>query len=163
MKPLATHAKRITDFASWRGLFVMSGINNSAMTGGHIYRTDKGDAALWFGDVDDIWRMGEPRGTGGPWKNSAVTAGVVSDAYLMAGYNRKVMILQHEASETVKFKVEVDFLGDNSWLTYSEFSVEAGKVFKYEFPEGYQAHWVRLSTDRDVTATAQFVYGLKQD
>lgn len=39
-----------------------------------IVKNPDGTAALWLGEIDDLWRMGEPRGTGGPWKNSTVTA-----------------------------------------------------------------------------------------
>jgi hypothetical protein len=36
--------------------------------------------------------------------------------------------------------------------------VPPGEPLVHEFPAGYAAHWVRLTADRDTTATATFVY-----
>ena len=159
MRPLATHVKRITDFASWRGLFVLTGVRNDATATNHVYRTDAGDAALWLGEIDDVWRMGEPRGVGGPWKDMAVTAGTPSDAYLMYGYDRKALTLSHRHGLSVTFTIEVDFLGNNTWSTYDTITVPAGESVTHLFPTGYQAHWVRVTSDVTTTASAQFVYG----
>jgi hypothetical protein len=86
IRPISSHGKHISDFASWRGLLAIAGVPSSAATNTHLYRSDDGQAALWFGDVDDLWRMGAPSGVGGPWKNSPVANGVASDPYLMFGY-----------------------------------------------------------------------------
>jgi hypothetical protein len=66
MRALATHGKRITDFASWRGLFVLTGVLDDAPASDKLVRNPDGTAALWLGEIDDLWRMGEPRGKGGP-------------------------------------------------------------------------------------------------
>ena len=159
VRPVATHNKRFSDFASWRGLFVMAGVGAAAPNDGHVFRSEDGRAALWFGNVDDLWRMGPPAGTGGPWKDSAVKAGVASDPYLMFGYRHKQMRLSHGADHPVTFIVQVDFAADNTWSEYGRFTVPPGQTVDHVFPEGYAAHWVRLKTDSDVTATGTFVYG----
>lgn len=159
MKPIATHGKRITDYTSWRGLFVLTGVLDSAPTSDKVVRTTNGNGALWFGEVDDIWRMGEPRGFGGPWLNTAVTANTPSDAYLMYGYDRKELRLSHTHTSDVTFTIEVDVLGDNTWSQYGTFTVAAGEVLTHLFPTGYSAHWVRLISNTTTTATAQFTYG----
>lgn len=159
MKPIATHGKRITDFASWRGLFVATGVLDSAPSSNKIVRSHDGNGALWLGEVDDLWRMGEPRGYGGPWLNTSVTANTASDAYLMYGYDHKELQLSHTSANAVTFTVEVDFLGDNTWVPYNTFTVAAGETFTHIFPQGYSAHWVRLKSNAATTASAQFVYG----
>ena len=159
MRPITTHNKRISDFCSWRGLFVLAGVSAQAAADGHCFRSDDSKTALWFGEVDDLWRMGPPRGTGGPWKETAVAADAPSDPYLMAGYNRKTLELSHDAKEPVTFIVEVDFLADGSWSEYARFTVEPGKPLRHVFPDGYSAHWVRLRADRAAKATAIFTYG----
>lgn len=159
IRPITTHGKRISDYASWRGLFAVTGIPASAATNNHVYRSDDGQAAVWFGNVDDLWRMGAPSGVGGPWKNSAVTNGVASDPYLMFGYERKVLELAHSNASPVTFTMEVDFAADNSWSPYAQFIVPAGQVVRHVFPDGYSAHWVRLKSDTTTTVTAQFTYG----
>ena len=157
MRPLSTHGKRITDFASWRGLFVMTGVLNDAPASDNLVRNVDGSAALWLGEVDDLWRMGEPRGIGGPWLDSAVAAGEPSDPYLMYGYDRKK--LQLTAASATVVHVEVDFLADNTWSVYASFELEPGQTVTHLFPEGFHAHWVRVVSDTATTATAQFNYG----
>ena len=159
VRPATTHNKHLSDFASWRGLLVLAGMSASAATNNHVYRSDDGRAALWLGDVDDLWRMGAPSGVGGPWENSPVTNSVASDPYLMFGYERKVLELSHANASPVMFTVEVDFAADNSWNEYARFSVAPGQVLRHVFPEGYSAHWVRVTSDTTTTATAQFTYG----
>jgi hypothetical protein len=159
IRPITTHGKHISDFASWRGLFAIAGIPDNAATNTHVYRSDDGQAALWFGNVDDLWRMGAPRGVGGPWKSSFVTNGVASDPYLMFGYERKELELSHSHAAPVTFTVEVDFAADNSWSEYARFTVVPGQTLRHVFPDGYSAHWVRVRSDTTTTATAQFTYG----
>lgn len=158
IRPVTTHGKRISDFASWRGLFAIAGIVASAGTNTHVYRSDDGRAALWFGNVDDLWRMGAPRGVGGPWKDTAVAAGTPSDPYLMLGYERKELALSHAGAQPVTFTVEVDFAADNTWSEYGRFTVAPGEVATHVFPAGYNAHWVRLKSDATTRATATFTY-----
>src|SRR5690606_24378063 len=122
-------------------------------------RTTDGSGALWLGEVDDLWRMGEPRGVGGPWLETPVTAGTASDAYLMYGYDRKEVRLSHTHTGQVNITLEVDFLGDNTWSPYGTYAVPAGETITHVFPSGYHAHWVRVKSDTATTATAQFTYG----
>ena len=157
MRPITTHGKRITDFTAWRGLLVLTGVLDSAPETDRLVRNAEG-AALWLGEADDLWQMGEPRGYGGPWLETEVEADTASDAYLMYGYDRKVLSLSHAAESDVTFTVEVDFLADASWSTYQRFTVAPGETFTHTFPDGYRAHWVRLKSDTATTATAQFEY-----
>lgn len=159
MRPLVTHGKRITDMASWRGLLVLTGVRDDAPASDKLIRNVDGTAALWLGEVDDLWRMGEPRGVGGPWLDTPVTAGGSSDPYLMYGYDHKSLELAHGATTPVVFTVEVDFLGDNSWVPYRTFHVPAGQSIVHRFPDGFHAHWVRLKADTTTAVTAQFTYG----
>jgi len=41
---------------------------------------------------------------------------------------------------------------------YKSFNIEAGKTLTYDFPLSYAAHWVRVKSDKDVNATAWFIY-----
>jgi len=157
IRPIATHNRRIKDYASYRGLLVMSGVVPDAAAGGHIIKSDDGKCALWVGAVDDLWQLGKPRGNGGPLKDTPVTAGKPSDAYLMNGYDRKSVQLSHDSNEEVRFFLEVDF-GGNIWSRYKTFKVAAGQKVSYEFPDAFQACWVRVECDRDCRATAQFEY-----
>jgi len=158
IKPVCTHNKRIIDFCSWRGMLAIAGTCARAAEDGHYFASTDGRVGLWFGDVDDLWKMGKPRGRGGPWLDTPATAGLPSDPYLMTGYDQKTLSLSHDAGETVRFTVEVDFVRNGKWCTYDAIEVPAGRTVTHEFPNGYSAHWVRVTAHRDCTATAQFVY-----
>lgn len=162
IRPIATHHKRIGDFASWRGMLVLSGVRSDAPAGAHCVRSADGKAALWLGDVDDLWKMGPPAGRGGPWRDTAVKAGQPSDPYLMAGYEHKLLEIRHDQSTAIGVTAEVDFLADGTWATYRQFQVPAGATFQHAFPAGYSAHWIRLTARRDARITAEFIYGRQQ-
>jgi hypothetical protein len=83
IRPICSHDLRITDFGGYRGLFLMSGIKLEAKGSEHILRSDDGKNALWAGAIDDLWKLGKPRGEGGPWKATPVKADEKSDPYLM--------------------------------------------------------------------------------
>jgi len=159
MRPITTHNKRIGDFASWRGLLVLTGVRADAPPDEHCYKSADGKAAVWFGEVDDLWRMGAPVGVGGPWKDTTVEADQPSDPYLMAGYRTKSLVLSHPAAHPVTFTIEVDFAANGDWSEYRKFTVAPGKTVRHRFPPGYSAHWVRLKADRATQATAIFAYG----
>lgn len=158
IKPIATHNREIYDFCSWRGMMVIAGNFSDAVNNGNYFRSEDGKTGLWFGTIDDLWRFGKPVGQGGPWLNTSVVANVHSDPYLMTGYDHKEMKLSHQADAPVKFTVEVDLTARGDWQTFDTFVVQPGETLGYIFPDGYNAHWVRLKADRNCTASAQFDY-----
>ncbi len=158
LRPITTHNRRIHDYCSYRGLLVMSGVSGTAAASPHIIPSDDGQAALWVGVVDDLWRLGKPRGIGGPWHNSVVRAGEPSDPYLMTGYDRKRVRLAHASTQPLRMRVEVDISGAGTWASYREFKVQPGRSVEHAFPQGFSAYWVRVVASADATATAQFTY-----
>ena len=78
-RAVATHRSQVYDYCTWRGLFVISGVDPSAEAGEHFVKSDDGKAALWVGVADDLWKIGKPVGFGGPWLETNVKAGVPSD------------------------------------------------------------------------------------
>jgi hypothetical protein len=158
MKPVASHRARITDFCTWRGLLVLAGTKFDARPDGHFFRAPDSDAGLWFGAIDDLYKLGAPAGEGGPWKDTPVTAGKPSDPYLMTNFGRKTLTLAHDSTEPVTFTIQVDFVADGSWHTLSTIEVPPGRTIEHQLPDGFAAHWVRITSDRDATATAWFRY-----
>jgi hypothetical protein len=157
IRPISTHNRHIKDYASYRGLVALTGITDDAK-GEHIVRSDDGKCALWLGAVDDLWELGKARGEGGPWKNSAVQAGQPSDAFLMAGYDKKRVTFSHDSKSPVEFTIEIDYLGDGTWDKYQTFTVAAGQNMEHVFPKGFEARWVRVTTNEACKATATFRY-----
>jgi hypothetical protein len=157
VRPIATHNRRLMDYCSYRGLLVLTGISGGE-NNRRIIRSDDGQAAVWLGAVDDLWKLGKPRGQGGPWKETAVEAGQPSDPYLMTGYDRKSIRLSHDADSAVSFTVQVNITGDGLWCTYQTFTVAPGQTLAHDFSDSYNAYWLRTVVNRPCRATAQLEY-----
>jgi hypothetical protein len=159
MRAITTHNREIYDFMSWRGMLVVSGNLTDAPEDGNYFKSDDGQAGLWFGNVDDLWSFGTPTGVGGPWLNESVSAGEESDPYLMAGYDRKLLELSHDSDEAVDFTVLIDFQANlDKFYEYERFTVDAGETFSYLFPEGFDAQWIKFKSHSATTATAWLTY-----
>ena len=118
IRPVASHNFRIHDYASYRGMLVMTGLNPNVKAGEHIVVSDDGKAAVWLGTIDDLWEMGKPTGHGGPWKNSAVKPGEPSDPYLIGFYDKRTLEISHELAQPVTFRIEVEPIGHGPWMLY---------------------------------------------
>ncbi len=162
MKPVTTHNRRIVDFCTHRGLLVLSGVRADAANDGHVFRAAPDGPALWFGAIDDLWKLGAPCGVGGPWLDSPVQANEPSDPYLMASYDQKTLTLSHDAPQPVEFTAEIDFYASGQWHAYQHFTVAPGQAFNHVFPAGYSAHWIRFVAHTHCRASAQLRYAASQ-
>lgn len=162
IQPICRHLRIVPDYCSWRGMLVLGGNQATPMefnTGRDADLTaGQPQTGLWFGKTDDLWQFGKPRGFGGVWRDSAVTAGNPSDPLLMFGFDRKVLHLQHDADQSVTFDVQVDILGNGRWVSYQKITAEPEGYAYHVFPPGYTAHWVRVVSDSNCSATAMFFY-----
>jgi hypothetical protein len=159
IRPIASHNFRIHDYASYRGLLVMTGINSKGSKNkSHIITSKDNKASVWVGTIDDLWKMGKPTGQGGPWKNTRVKADETSDPYLIGFYDKKQLNLSHDLMEDVIFTIEVNPIGHGPWITYKEVVVKAAENFNFKFPVSFQARWVRFRSDKACAATAWLVY-----
>ena len=159
VRPIATHMLRMNDFCSYRGLLIMSGLRVDLPDGNrHIIRSDDGKTALWAGAIDDLWKLGKPRGIGGPWRDADVTAGVASDPYLINGYDKKTLEISHDARRPVTYYVQIDLSGHGLWANYNRFDVFPDKKFTHEFPKEFSAYWIRFVTDRDTNTSVTLFY-----
>ena len=157
MRPIAAHGYAITDYASYKGLLVLTGLAATAEPGPHVITSDDGKAAVWVGGVDDLWRLGKPRGEGGPWIDAAVTAGEPSDPFLVWGFDQPSLDLRHDQSEPLTVRVEIDLIGNGLWVPLESLIVPPGSTGHcYDFPTEIQARWVRLTADRNCRAHAWF-------
>lgn len=159
IRPVSSHNFRIHDYASYRGLLVMSGLNpDEVQHNSHIIRSSDGKAMLWVGTIDDLWALGQPVGHGGPWKNTQVSTGEFSDPYLIGFYDKKELILSHDQSSDVTFTLEVNPIGHGEWITYKKINVKAGESLNFNFPDSFQARWIRFSVNKSCKATTFLTY-----
>ncbi|WP_437201046.1 M14 family zinc carboxypeptidase [Planctomicrobium sp. SH664] len=156
LRPVASHSKNITDYCSWNGLLVLSGLQPDVLPGNHVVVSDDQSTRLWLGAIDDLWKLGRPCGVGGPWKETAVTANAPSDPYLMTGYDKKTLLLQSDRDVTISAELEIDYL--TGWHRWREFTLKANEPQSFEFEKGFSAHWIRFTSDADCKVTAQLTY-----
>lgn len=157
IRPVATHGLRIQDYCSYRGLLVLTGIDGGEKNP-RIVRSSDAQAAVWLGVVDDLWKLGKPRGKGGPWMQSQVRARIPSDPFLMTGFDQKRLDLSNEGGTEAEFTLEADVTGEGSWAVVKRFHLKSGEAIQHTFPSWFQACWVRLISSTDTMATAQFTY-----
>jgi hypothetical protein len=167
MRPIATHLLEIDDYASQFGLTFLASTSSlksapnadskPPVNPTHQLTLPDESASLWAGVIDDLWKLGKPRGIGGPWHETTVESGVPSDPYLMSGYDHKTLTLSHSASFEATMTIEVDVDGTGVWLPYRAFKVTKTPV-EHTFPDGFGAYWIRVKSDTAAIATAQLVY-----
>ncbi|WP_071134966.1 hypothetical protein [Millionella massiliensis] len=159
IRPISSHPYRIEDYASYRGMLIMTGIDPAAgKENPHIIVSDDGKAAVWAGAIDDLWKMGKPTGHGGPWFDTPVEAGIPSDPYLIADYDHKELRLEHTASSPVVITLEADPTGNGDWVTYATYTVRPGQPLVQQLPDTFQARWIRFRSDTPTRATAWLEY-----
>ncbi|HEV7402083.1 MAG TPA: hypothetical protein VGO11_04120 [Chthoniobacteraceae bacterium] len=159
IRPISSHNFRVTDYTSYRGMLVMTGLDPKAPTGRNVIRSDDGKAAVWVGAIDQLWWLGRPRGEGGPWKDTIVKSGEPSDPYLLWGYEDRTLKLSHDATTPVTFRVELDLTGTGVWVQHESVTVPPGKLeVELKFAPSVQARWVRVTASAPCTATAWLTY-----
>jgi hypothetical protein len=83
---------------------------------------------------------------------------VPSDPYLIGFYDKRFLELSHNSNKSVTFRLEVEPIGHGPWIKYMDIEVKAGEKYKYQFPDDFEARWIRFVSDSDTKATAFLVY-----
>jgi hypothetical protein len=152
IKPVCNHLRVIPDFITWRGLLVLSGDQTDNSIG-------QPQSNLQFTAIDELWKWGKPSGWGAVWREENLKANQISDPSLMNGFDKKVVHFTHQSDHSVHFKMEVDLLGNNQWVTYQTITVPSNGYAFHTFPDAYSAQWIRITVLEDTNhATVQFVY-----
>ncbi|MDD3468443.1 MAG: hypothetical protein PHE53_00515 [Thermoguttaceae bacterium] len=167
IRPITTHARKIVDYASYRGMLILSGVDAAAdpTSNAHLIRSDDGCVTLWAGAVDDLWQFGKPTGHGGPWQQTAVQAGETSDPFLMNGFDRKRLTLTRHATDDpiadaklITVTLEVDIDGNGHFQRYENVKLPVDTPVEKVFPEAFSAYWIRCVTSDAATLTTEFQY-----
>jgi hypothetical protein len=145
IKPISTHQLLLNDFAAYRGLLLISGADPGySGTNPHHLKSEDGKISVWAGVVDDIWKLGKPRGKGGPWFESMVSKGQISDPYLFGGYDQRSLSITNHGNETILIRLEIDPSGSDDWHEFKQVEILAGGQFSYNFEEMTTGKWIRF-------------------
>ena len=154
IRAITTTGVAAYDYATWRGLFVIAGLDPKAGVGTTV-TSDDGKVSLWVGVADDLWKFGRATGIGGPWALTEVKAGEPSDPYLATGFEKKQVGVTADRDATVT--IEADITGTGVWVKAAVIELKAGKLQTCDLSSNL-AYWYRAVADRDCTATVQFLY-----
>ena len=160
IRPISTSDKLIVDYASYRGLLVLSGIVGEKSSGEseRIARSEDGVGAVWRGVIDDLWSLGKARGQGAVWKETKVAKDAPSDPMLATGYDRKTLELANASEFAAKVDLEADITGDGDWIRIQTYEVPARGEIREVLPTALQAYWFRLRSQVDATLSGKFIY-----
>jgi hypothetical protein len=170
--PRSAYLKVIGDFTRWQDRLVF-GCDDTAKSEFLNKRPAKGALAgpgqsqsnLWFTSLDAPDKLGPAIGRGSVWVDEPVQAGVASDPFLLGGFAKRAVQLQHDGAAATKFTLEIDGRGDGQWMTWREVSLKAAEVTQWvEIPAAVTGAWIRAKADRDVAkASITFQYAAKDE
>jgi len=159
IRPITTDGRLIVDYASYRGMLVLSGVKSDPTPDEtRIVRSEDGLCALWLGAVDELWSFGKPRGTGAVWKETPVERGVPSDPMLTTGFDKKSLVLKNHSDVDVEIALEADATCNDDWKEYKRVKTPANGETTLELPETFNAYWARVVADKDATLSATFIF-----
>ena len=157
--PRSNYIKVIGDFARWNDRVVF-GCDDSAQKeflNHRPFKSKRGapvqsNSNLWFVEPERIDRLGPAIGRGSVWLRDDLKAGAVSEPYLFAGYDYRMMVIRHDNPEPVNFTLEVDRSGNGTWSKLKTFKVDKSLIHIFEDTE--KGAWVRVGVDADVRQVA---------
>jgi hypothetical protein len=82
---------------------------------------------------------------------------VPSDPFLFYGFEHKGLHIR-TAEPAMKMDIEIDFLGNGHWDRYATVGTRQDGYCHHAFPNGFSAHWVRLTAAATTTASAHFYF-----
>ena len=167
--PRSNYLKVVGDFCRW-GDKVVLGCDDSAKSEflnkrrakGTINGPGQSHSNLWFVDPAQLDNLGPAIGRGALWMNDSVKAGTASDPFLFSGYDTRSLALAHGAKGAVRFVLEVDRTGDDTWTKLRDIDAAAEALTTVTFGDEERGAWVRLVPQADADGVyACFQYANK--
>jgi hypothetical protein len=170
--PRSAYLKVIGDFTRWQDRLVF-GCDDTAKSEFLNKRPAKGTLAgpgqsqsnLWFTALDAPDKLGLAIGRGSVWVDEPVKTGIPSDPFLLAGFAKRAVLLQHDGAAATTFTLEIDAQGDGQWKIWAEVALKADEATRWvEIPATVAGAWIRAKTDRDIAkAGVTFQYAAKDN
>ena len=74
----------------------------------------------------------------------------------MTGYDKKLLELM--STREVRIVAEIDITGMGDWYPYKIFPLKPAEKMEYQFPEAFQAYWIRFKSNLNSILSAQLIY-----
>ena len=153
IKPMGSHLRYIPDFLNWNNQIVLA-TDETSIQGNRL--AGQPQSNLWFGSYDELSNWGPATGYGAIWLKEQVEANKPSDAYLIAGFDNRMVHLKNHSDIPVTIDLEIDTNGDNTWKTYKSITLEKEAYDYHIFPKGIEGQWIRLVSNSNSNLTAVF-------
>lgn len=153
IRPIGSHLRYVPDFCDWNGKLVLATDETSIFENP---LAGQAQSNLWIGSPDELKNWGPASGYGGPWIEDDVKAGVPSDPFLIAGFDRRMLHLVNHGAKPVAFTLEIDKNGDGQWSMLKTLEVAEGDYVRETLPADLSAEWIRIKPSADCRATAYF-------
>lgn len=159
IRPRSNYLKVVGDFCRWNDRIVLgcddtakSEFLNKRKLKGELSGPGQSQSNLWFVEQDQLDELGPVIGRGALWHNEAVKANIVSDPFLIGGFQERGLWLEHKEQKAVVFSLETKT--PDGWAAHM--SVEVPPQGLWVTLPGGQHEWLRIRAQKDVQqATAQ--------
>ncbi len=159
LTPLVTHHKMITDYVEDGDQIAFTANDSSKFNNGLV---PKANSNIMFLDKADLPEYGgTPNGYGGVWLNDGLNNNELSDAFLISGFEGRVIHIEHENTNSANFEIQLDTNGDGTWTTLDTVAIEgtSGKGYGYYMiPESVDAQWLRVQAKDNITSATVYLH-----
>lgn len=162
ISPICTYVKMPVDYEWFNGKLVIGKDDASKFDNAFVQQAQSN---LWIGDVDDLSTWGPVSGFGGVWLNEDFDAGEISEPFLINGFERVCLHVEHRGGFDLPIEIQIDREGDGNWILARSLMVEKKTGAAFVVLSGLDAQWVRLVCNgaaNDVTAYFQLSSAFQQ-
>lgn len=156
-RAIASHPFVIHDYASYRGMLVLTA-STGAKPGAHVVTSTDANAAVWLGVVDDLWKLGRPVGKAKTGLNNRDAGIWTSDPILANGFGDIEITCQISGGLGGVVFVDADISGNNTWIGVCRIQVMPGSKGHAAIDKRLHPYWVRIRTAPGTDAIADFTF-----
>ena len=156
-RAIASHPFVIHDYASYRGMLVLTAATG-AKPGAHVVTSTDGNAAVWLGVVDDIWKLGRPIGKAMTGLNNRNAGSWTSDPILANGFGDTEITCQIAGGLGGVVFVDADISGNGTWIGLCRIQVMPGGKGHAAIDKRLHPYWLRIRTAPGTEVIADFTF-----
>lgn len=156
-RAIASHPFMIHDYASYRGMLVLTAAKG-AKPGEHVVTSTDGNAAVWLGVVDDLWKLGRPVGKAKIGLSEHNPGIWTSDPVLANGFGDIEIACQVSGGRGGVVFVDADISGDGTWVAISRIQVLPGARGHAKIDKRLHPYWLRIRTAPGTDAIADITF-----
>jgi hypothetical protein len=147
----------IHDYASYRGMLVLTAAKGAKL-GEHVVTSTDGNAAVWLGVVDDLWKLGRPVGKAKIGLSERNPGIWTSDPVLAYGFGDIEIACQVSGGRGGVVFVDADISGDGTWVAISRIQIPPSGRGHAQIDKRLHPYWLRIRTAPGTDAIADFTF-----